>query len=146
MNQRIVHKLPGATGLAAVIVMASVAWTCSVTINPPPPPFAGGIRVTATLETEASNGQIISTAPVFGAADTGQMTYNYGGGTGNQSYFAGTTNNMGFDSHPQAVTNSIWNIGVNFGSLGMCANPANVTGVHIPIQGGIINAYCAVAG
>lgn len=80
--------------------------------------------------------------PAAGASDYGTMQKEYGGGTGTQGSFAGVINGQGYDDHVEAITDSVWNLSVDFTPVNAACGIASDVGVNVPAAGLIHNAQC----
>lgn len=102
-----------------------------------PPAFPGGVRVTTIQLFQGG----LFPAPAPGVEDAGNAIQTLGGGSGTALTFDGITNQFGIDDHPDAITNSVWNVEVFWGGLVPQCPPDSRT-VNVPLEGEIAHFEC----
>jgi hypothetical protein len=110
--------------------------------NSSEPPFSGGIRDFAYEAPLESPGNQIGIGGVF---DTGEWIYwsqDAQHSKGTQYSFSGTTDSNGYDDHPNAADNSVWQVGFDFTAAtgGVCFSKSATIGV--PSGGGTVDGEC----
>jgi hypothetical protein len=122
--------------LAVVITPLLMGSRCSS------PPFTGGIRTFAFEAPLESPGNQIGVGGVF---DTGEWIYwnvDAQHSKGTQYTFSGTSDYNGYDNHPNAADNSVWQVGFDFtlATGGVCLIKSG-TG-NIPSGGCQVDGAC----
>ncbi len=120
------------------LLLAALA---GISCTPAIPAFEAGIRDIATIvNTGPYTGE--QSMPAAGASDYGTMQQEYGGGTGTQGSFTGVINGQGYDDHVEAITDSVWNLDVDFTPVNAAWGIASDVGVNVPAAGLIHTAQC----
>lgn len=106
------------------------------------PPFSGGIRV---FTYEAPEESPTNSIGIGGVADIGEWIYwnvDAQHSKGTEYSFSGTTDFAGYDNHPNAADNSVWQISTDFTipTGGVCTVGSNT--VNIPSGGTTVNGAC----
>ena len=106
------------------------------------PAFPGGIRIESF---EAPIESPTSSIAIGGVDDNGEWIYwnqTAQQSKGTDYSFAGVTNSLGIDDHPNAADNSVWQIGADFTAAtgGVCSS-GNTT-ASIPPGGRAVTVAC----
>ena len=105
--------------------------------------FEGGIRNITYLGYYAGLG---ASTTIGGVLDTGQLIFQTGDSQGTDSIFAGKTDlETGIDDHPNAITDSSWNLQTSWDDVAPeCDIPeeTNINGRAVPLAGDIEEWTC----